>query len=132
MRTLALGFLATLLSLQAADSQAPIFWSTADMAKLDKELAGKMDPARHLGSSRPSDSILIVHRDGNSEAEIHQKEADFIVVKDGEGTVLVGGTLLESRVDRPTELRGKPGTGGKLYPMKAGDMLYVPANTVHQ
>src|SRR4051812_19709463 len=110
MRTLAVVFLTTLLSLQAADSQAPILWTNADMAKLDKELAGKVDPARHLGSARPTDSVLIVHRDGPSEAEIHQKESDFIVMKDGEGTILVGGTLLESRVDRPNELRGKPGT----------------------
>ncbi|MEO5923002.1 MAG: hypothetical protein ABIR70_04160 [Bryobacteraceae bacterium] len=132
MRNLVLGFLASLLSLQAADATAPILWTNADMARIQKEMAGKMDPARHLGTARPSDSILMVHRDGPSEAEIHQKEADFILVKDGEGTVLVGGTLLESRVDRPTELRGKPGTGGKLYELKTGDMLYVPANTVHQ
>jgi mannose-6-phosphate isomerase-like protein (cupin superfamily) len=132
MRTLTFGILATVLSLHAADSAAPILWTNADMAKLQKDLAGKMDPAGHLGSTRPTDSVLIVHRDGPSEAEIHEKEADFIVMKEGEGTILVGGTLLESRVDRPTELRGKPGTGGKMYSLKAGDMLYVPANTVHQ
>ena len=132
MRKLVIGFVVTLFSLQAADSTAPLFWNNADMAKLNKELAGKIDPARHLGSTRPTDSVLIAHRDGNSEAEIHEKEADFILLQEGEGTILVGGTLLESRVERPTELRGKPGAGGKMYPMKAGDMLYVPAGTVHQ
>ena len=132
MRNVAFGFLAALLSLQAADSHDAMLWTTGDMVKLQKELAGKMDPARHLGSTRPTDSVLIVHRDGPSEAEIHQKEADFIVMQEGEGTILVGGTMLESREDRPTELRGKPGTGGKMYALKAGEMLYVPANTVHQ
>jgi mannose-6-phosphate isomerase-like protein (cupin superfamily) len=132
MKRLLVGLGAVGLATYAADSREAIRLTNADMAKLQAEMAGKMDPARHLATNRPTESVLITHRDGPSEAEIHEKQADFIFVKDGEGTILVGGTLVEPRVDRPTELRGKPGVGGKNYALKTGDMLYVPANTVHQ
>lgn len=78
------------------------------------------------------DSAFVLYRVGNSQAEIHTKQADFIVVRDGEGTVLAGGKIVDGKPSGPDELRGASIEGGTKYKLTAGDSLYVPANTVHQ
>ena len=51
---------------------------------------------------------------------------------------LIGGSdeIFNSRVGgqttTPDEIRGESIEGGTLYPVKAGDTLYIPANMPHQ
>ena len=116
----------------AADPQAPIHWTAQQLADLEKKISSSVDPARHLGLERLLDSATLIYRDGPSEAEVHQKLADFITIRSGEGEVLVGGTIVEGRVSAPDELRGRAIEGGTRYKVAAGDVLYIPANTVHQ
>ena len=63
---------------------------------------------------------------------MHLKLADFITVRSGEGEVLIGGTIVDGKTSAPDELRGRAIEGGKSYKIAAGDVLYIPANTVHQ
>lgn len=124
--------LLSLTTLQAADPPAPIHWTASQVAEIEKKIASAVDPARHLGLERLLDSATLIYRDGPSEAEVHQKLADFITVRAGEGEVLVGGKILDSRVSAPDELRGRAIDGGTRYKIAAGDLLYIPANTPHQ
>jgi mannose-6-phosphate isomerase-like protein (cupin superfamily) len=121
-----------LTPLQAADPLRPVFWSASQLRDIDRKIASNVDPARHLGLERLLDSATVIHRTGPSEAEVHQKLADFIVVRSGEGSVLVGGTIVEGRSSAPDELRGKAIDGGVRYTLAAGDTIYIPSNTVHQ
>jgi mannose-6-phosphate isomerase-like protein (cupin superfamily) len=119
-------------SLWGANPAQPVYWSASQKQAIDQKLAAKVNPETHVGVERLMDSAIMVHRVGPSGAEVHAKEADFIVVQAGEGTVLAGGTMVDGKPSGPDELRGTSIDGGTRYPLKAGDSLYIPANMVHQ
>jgi mannose-6-phosphate isomerase-like protein (cupin superfamily) len=124
--------LACASSLWGANPSGVVLWNAAQMNAIDRKLAANVNPQTHLGVERLMDSAIMIHRVGPSEAEIHTKEADFIVVEAGEGTVLAGGSIIGGKPSGPDEMRGTSIEGGTKYPLKAGDHLYIPANMVHQ
>ena len=132
MKTIALLIVASVFALQAADPAQPQFWSATQQKDFDKSALAKLNPERHLGTERMLDSAFVAFRNGNGEAEIHVKQADLLLIRSGEGTVLVGGQIVEGKPTGQDEIRGKSIDGGTKYPIAAGDILYVPANTVHQ
>jgi mannose-6-phosphate isomerase-like protein (cupin superfamily) len=119
-------------AIPAADPGEVRFWSADQMQKIDSRIATKVDPARHLGSERFMDSAFEMYRVGPSEGEIHEKLADFIVVREGEGTLLIGGKLIGGKPSGPDEQRGPAIEGGQKYQLRPADVIYVPANTPHQ
>ena len=132
MRNALLLAIAGLVSVQAADSTQPLFWSATQLKDVDQKAAAKLNPARHLGTERLLDSAFVAFRNGSGEAELHEKQADLIIVRSGAGAVLVGGTMVAGKPTAPGEMRGASIEGATKYPIAAGDTLYVPANTVHQ
>lgn len=120
-----------LLPIRAADPKMPVFWSASQLNETEKTLPPKVNPERHLATERLMDSAFILYRVGPSEGEVHQSQGDMIIVRSGEGAVLVGGKLADARSGGPGELRGRI-EGGTTYPMKTGDTLYVPANMPHR
>ena len=121
-----------LAALQAADPTQPLFWSASQLKDIDKKANAKLNPERHLGTERLLDSAFVAFRNGSGEAELHEKQADLLLIRSGAGTVLVGGKMVEGKSTGPAEMRGKAIEGGTRYPIAAGDTLYIPANTVHQ
>jgi sugar lactone lactonase YvrE/mannose-6-phosphate isomerase-like protein (cupin superfamily) len=131
----ALVFTATLAIAQqpTGTAQQPIVWSAKQLAELEKKIASNIDPARHLGLERMVEGgATLIYRDGPSEAEVHTRLADFITIRSGEGQVLIGGTIVEGRATADGELRGSGIKGATTYKVSGGDILYIPANTVHQ
>ena len=124
--------LAFSFALPAADPSQPMFWSAAQQKDFDKSAFSKLNTDRHLGTERMLDSAFVAYRNGSGEAELHEKQADLLLIRSGEGTVLVGGKIVEGKPSAPDEIRGKSIEGGTRYPIAAGDVLYIPANTVHQ
>jgi mannose-6-phosphate isomerase-like protein (cupin superfamily) len=121
-----------LVPVQAADPTGPVLWTAKQLADVEKSIRSSVDPARHLGIERLLDSASLIYRDGPSEAEVHEKLADFITVRSGDGEIVIGGRLVGGKTSAPDELRGTSIEGGTRYRFRAGDALYVPANTVHQ
>jgi mannose-6-phosphate isomerase-like protein (cupin superfamily) len=133
MRILASLFaLAALVSLHAADPTAPIHWNAAKTKDLDQSAKSKLNPAGGLGTSRLMDSAFILYREGNSQAEIHTEQADFIFFREGEGAMLIGGKVINGKPSGPGEIRGDSIEGSTTYPVKAGDSIYVPKGSPHQ
>lgn len=132
LKVAAVALVVSATPLGAADPQAPIHWTASQLASTEAKIKSSVDPARHLGLERLLDSATLIYRDGPSEAEVHQKLADFITVRAGEGEVVVGGTIVDGKSSAPDELRGPSIQGGTRYTVAAGDILYIPANTVHQ
>ncbi len=118
--------------LVGADPAEPVYWSAAKTKDLDKQAASRLNKESGLGSARLMDSAFILYREGNSMAEIHTKLADMIVAREGECTMIVGGKIVDGKPSGQDEIRGSAIDGGTMFPMAAGDTLYVPANTVHQ
>jgi mannose-6-phosphate isomerase-like protein (cupin superfamily) len=137
MKTLTSLALAAALSATsfAADPTGALLWTAGQFQELDKKLSAKLDETR-AGTEqiiqKNNYNAIVFHREGPSYAEIHQKLADFLIVRAGEATIVVGGKAMGAKPSGPGELRGKSLEGGTRYKVSIGDVLYIPANTPHQ
>jgi mannose-6-phosphate isomerase-like protein (cupin superfamily) len=115
-----------------ADPKTAIFWSAEQMKQIDSALAPRVSSQTNMAGQRLLASANVIYRTGPSGSEIHENEADFIFVREGEGEILVGGKMIGGKPDRPGEIRGDSIEGGTRYAVKTGDTLYVPATVPHQ
>src|ERR1700676_4737732 len=99
----------------------------AKAAKLDENKAG-LDRVATWGNH----GLLIVRREGDGAAEVHETQEDVITVVSGEGTLIVGGTMVDGKTTAPSEIRGKSINGGVRKPMAPGDVFHIPAKIPHQ
>jgi uncharacterized RmlC-like cupin family protein len=77
--------------------------------------------------------LLQTHREAISgQAELHEKQADLIVVQSGQATIIIGGKVVNGNTTAPNEIRGTSIEGGERQALKAGDVVHVPAKTPHQ
>ena len=117
---------------RAADPADAIFWSAETTARIMREAAAKVNKDTGMSPQRFGDSMFLMHREKTSGAEAHVGNADYIVINGGAGTIVVGGTIVNGKLDRPGEIRGEAIEGGSPYQVKAGDALYVPKAMPHQ
>ncbi len=125
-----------LLPLVGAEPAGYKYWSASDLKALTKTLAPKVNAQKvaleNLANFGP-DHALMVHREGSGEAELHETEADVIVVVSGEATLIVGGTMPGSKTTAPGEMRGPSIDGGSVRQKIApGDILHIQPKTAHQ
>jgi mannose-6-phosphate isomerase-like protein (cupin superfamily) len=125
--TLAASFIGSSVS-----AQEPLLFTATQLAEAQAKAQRSIDPTFHRGVQRLTDSASLIYRDGPSEAEVHTDRADFIVVREGGGTMLIGGTIIDGRSSGVGEIRGKAIDGGKRYQLSSGDSLYIPINVPHQ
>jgi len=121
------------LPLLAADPPAFGAWNQA--ALQTRVMAAKLD-AHQVGLESMGNwgnhSLELVHRAGNGQAEVHSNRVDIITVLAGEGTLIIGGTMVEARTTGTGEIRGKSITGGTSHKMAPGDVFHIPAKLPHQ
>ena len=85
-----------MLPLMGAEPAGYKYWSAAELKGLSKPLPNKADAktsSENLGSFGSADHVLMVHREGSGVAELHETEADLMVVMSGTGELIVGGTM---------------------------------------
>lgn len=117
----------------AADPDGFAMYTAADIkaraaaAKLDANKAGA-DRVATWGNH----GLLIVRREGDGAAETHTTQVDVMTVVSGEGTLIVGGTMVDGKTTAPNEIRGTSITGGEKHPMHVGDVFHIPAGVPHQ
>jgi mannose-6-phosphate isomerase-like protein (cupin superfamily) len=76
--------------------------------------------------------MMLAHRTGDGEVEVHTKLADEIVVRSGHARIKVGGKVSGQRQTAPNEFRGGTITGGEVFDLAPGDAIYVPVGQPHQ
>jgi mannose-6-phosphate isomerase-like protein (cupin superfamily) len=101
--------------------------SRAAAAKLDENKAGA-DRVATWGNH----GLLLVHRAGDGAAETHNTQVDVVTVVSGEGTLIIGGTMVDGKTTAPNEIRGPSITGGTKHEMHVGDVFHIPACVPHQ
>lgn len=104
-------------------------------AELKKRLDGaKMDEhkVRQDRTNWGNHGLLAIRREGDGEGEIHETQVDVIFVRSGEGTLILGGTMVEPRTTAPNEIRAKSIKGGISKKMAPGDVFHIPAKLPHQ
>ena len=108
-------------------------WSASDLAERDAALSTRVGPDRSAretladyGNPSGAHRFRFIHRDADGVPEIHDDIIDVVFVRSGEGTLLVGGEMVNRTGSRGTSI-----AGGMRYPVSAGDMLHIPARTPH-
>jgi len=106
-------------------------WTAAELKQRDQALSTKVGPdhsSRETLAEYPSQRLRLLLRDADGAPEVHDNEVDVVIVQSGEGTLLVGGTMIGARG------RGGVGTsieGGRRHPLGPGDVAYIPAKVPH-
>jgi mannose-6-phosphate isomerase-like protein (cupin superfamily) len=80
----------------------------------------------------PGHYTMISARSKSGGAEVHAHFSDFLIVVDGEGTELTGGTVVEPKEGADGETRGLRLEGATSHPLHKGDVIHIPAGTPHQ
>ena len=120
-------------ALVAADPEGFAMYSSADLkARVDAAKPDDHKVRMNRAGSWGNHSMLAIRRDGDGEAEVHDTQVDVVFVESGEGTLVLGGTVVEPRTTGPGEIRGKSIMGGVSKKMAAGDVIHIPAKIPHQ
>ncbi len=132
MKTIALPLLAVTVLLAAATGSVDQY-SSKDLADIKDKLAAEHPTFKSEQLKQyKGHYTMVAHREGTGSAEVHEHEADIFVIEDGEGTLLTGGKLVNSHVEKPGELRGTSISGGEKVHYAPGDIIHIPAGVPHQ
>ena len=124
-------------TLSAADPAGFGMWKQGDLRQRASTLAGKVGPdhsARETLGDYGNHLVRLVHRDSTGAPELHSKMVDLWVVVSGEGTLVVGGKIVNPRQmgnNGPNELTGDSIDGGERHPAAAGDVFHIPVGIPH-
>jgi mannose-6-phosphate isomerase-like protein (cupin superfamily) len=130
MKTFALSLLAA-TSLIAADGTVD-HYSTKDLTAIQEKLSATHPTFKSEQLKQyKGHYTMVAHREGTGSSEVHEQEADIFVIEDGEGTLIVGGKLVDSHVEKPGELRGTSISGGENIHYAPGDIIHIPAGVPH-
>jgi len=72
------------------------------------------------------------YRLAQAPAALHERDAELMVVIDGTGTIVTGGTLVDEKRTNAANLNGTSIKGGKSQNIAKGDFVIVPEKTPHQ
>ncbi len=75
---------------------------------------------------------MLTARTASGGGEIHKHFADFLIVVDGEGTELTGGTMVDPKEGANGEVRGTRLDGATPHVLHKGDVIHIPPGTPHQ
>ena len=71
-------------------------------------------------------------RDKNGQAEVHADWEDHMFILAGEGSLTLGGTVVNGKTTAPGETRGDSIKGGKTIVLHPEDYIFIPVNTPHR
>jgi len=120
-----------------AQSAAPPvrLWKSGDIDARGAALAKKLDAqkvASEVVATEGNRTFMVAHREGSGLAEVHDKQADIMVISRGEVTMVYGGTVVDAKTTAPGETRGSGIKGGTEVKLGPGDVLHIPAKVPHQ
>ena len=123
------------IELDAAAQRLKAATAERELLELQQKLAPKLDGGKFASQQLArygNHYTMVAHREGNGQAELHRTDADLFVVETGHATLVVGGTILNSKDSAANEVRGTGIEGGTKHALAAGDIVHIPANTPHQ
>jgi len=122
-----------MLPTSAQESKKVVFFSAQQMANdIRKAPAGSMgDSAINLIERTPGHAGILARRTKPGKAEVHETQADVLVVLDGGCTLVTGGTVIAGAQTEPGEIRGSGIQGGEEHQLAKGDFIRIPAGVPH-
>ena len=132
---LRLSVLALAFPLMSAEPAGYKYWNAQHLLESEKALAPEMSSLK-VASERigafGNHYALVLHREASGQAELHQRQADLMVVQSGTATLVVGGTILKAHSTSANEVRGPSIEGGTRQKISAGDIVHIASKTPHQ
>jgi quercetin dioxygenase-like cupin family protein len=121
---------------QPAITTTPEVLNFAELAErgkalLEKARAGSGSAGITLANYRGHYTMLTA-RTASGGGELHAHYSDFLIVLDGEGTEMTGGTMVDPKEGPNGETRGKMLEGATPHLLHKGDVIHIPAGTPHQ
>ncbi len=120
---------------EAPDLDPPGFalWRSAELDRRNAALGTRIGPddsARETladyGPGGLSHRFRFIRRDGDGRPELHEDIIDVVFVQSGQGDLLVGGEMIGE-----SNAAGSRINGGTRHPVRAGDVLHIPARVPH-
>jgi mannose-6-phosphate isomerase-like protein (cupin superfamily) len=121
--------------LAAADPAGFGVWKGSELKESGKKLAPKINSqkvATEALANWGNHNLMVAHREGSGEAELHETQADVFIVQSGEGSLIVGGTVVDPKTTAPHEVRGSAIRDGVTKQLGPGDIVHIAAKTPHQ
>src|SRR5438034_1137555 len=95
----------------------------------DVEAKLKNPPARLMQGEHYT--VMTMVRDKAGQAELHEKDMDVIYIIDGAATITTGGSMPDSKVTEPGEVRSATIKDGKAQRISKGDVLTIQKGVPH-
>jgi len=119
----------------AADLPGFALWKSDELKQRDKALSGKVGDdhsARETLADYKSHRFRLLYRDADGFPEQHDNIVDVVIVQSGEGSLLLGGHMINPKASAGAgEYLGTGIEGGERHPLGAGDVVYIPARIPH-
>lgn len=119
----------------AADPPGFGLWNTAELKRRDQALSkrvGADHSARETLADYGDHRFRLLYRDADGLPEQHDKIVDVVIVQSGEGTLLLGGRMVNPKSSSGAgEYLGTGIEGGERHPLGAGDVVHIPAGVPH-
>ncbi len=105
-------------------------WNAAQLDERAKTLPAKMSKVKVATESLGgwgNHSMSLVRREGSGEAELHETQSDILIIRAGEASIVIGGTIPDAKKTTAHEIRGSRIEGGEKQPLRAGRCsAYLP------
>ena len=119
----------------AADPPGFALWNTAELKRRDQALSQKVGAdhsARETLADYGDHRFRLLYRDADGLPEQHDGIIDVVIVQSGEGTLLLGGRMINPKSSSGAgEYLGTGIEGGERHSLGAGDVVHVPAKVPH-
>jgi len=110
-------------------------WKSAELTQRDQALSKKVGPdhsARETLADYGDHRFRLLYRDADGNPEQHDNIVDVVIVKSGEGTLLLGGKMINPKASSGAgEWLGTGIEGGERHPLGPGDVVHIPARIPH-
>ncbi len=125
-----------LLRLQASATALKLYSSAADV----QALLAKAKSERKEGQVMVAEPILslapyatnLEYRPVEGAVAVHEKEAEWVYVIDGGGTLTTGGSVMGEKRTNAANLSGTAIDGGTIQTIAKGEFAIIPEGTPHQ
>ena len=118
----------------AADPPGFALWKASDLKTHDAALSthiGDDHSSRETLADYTSHRFRMLYRDADGNPEQHDAIIDVVFVQSGEGTLILGGTMVGRRTTGAGESLGTRLDGGERHALGTGDIVHIPAGIPH-
>jgi mannose-6-phosphate isomerase-like protein (cupin superfamily) len=126
---------ASLIAVVGAEPSRLAIWKSGELRQRDDALSKKVGPdhsARETLADYGDHRFRMLYRDADGIPEQHDEIVDVVIVQSGEGTLLVGGTMINRKASSGAgEYLGIGIDGGERHPLAPGDIVHIPAKVPH-